>query len=407
MTTAADAETRSEPLPPIAVRNVAALSGALSLLGANYMVNVALSPLAATLLAPSPAWITAPLALIIITNAVVAAPLSYLTVRYGRRPGFLFGVACALLGSLLAAYAIVIGSFWLFMAASIGFGIYQACQNLFRFAATDAAPAAFKPKAMSYVLAGGLAAAFVAPVIANGFADLLAPTPFAGAYLALAGLNLIGAAPLLFLRRPANDAAAQSAAQPERSLFEALRDRGVGAAMLCGAVAYGAMTLMMSSTAPAMVGCGHAPSDAVLVISAHVLAMFGPSFFTGSLIQNFGQRAVILVGLALMAASVLAAQTGLGLAPFSAALILMGVGWNFAFIGASTLLEASHRDEDRGRVQGANEFFVFGFMAIAAIASGGLLNALGWSWVTLSILPLLALAAMAVIRLLPNPAAQA
>ena len=299
-----------------------------------------------------------------------------------------------LCAAMLAAYAIVTSSFWLFLAAMVGFGVYQACQNLFRFAATDAAPDAYKPKAMSYVLAGGLAAAFVSPALAATFSDALAPTPFAGAYLALAGLNAIGALPLLFFKRaPATDGTRLENSRPRKSIWQALSTPGVAPAILCSAAAYGAMTLMMASTSGAMIACGHAPSDAVMVISAHVLAMFGPSFFTGSLILRFGHRASILAGLALMAASALAAQTGLGLAPFSIALILLGVGWNFAFIGSSALLEAARRKEDQARVQAVNEVVVFGLMAIAALASGGLLSAVGWSWVTLSLLPVLAIAA--------------
>lgn len=394
------ASTPDAPLPPIAIRNVAVLSAATALLGANSMVHIALGPLAAALMAPSQAWVTAPITVLVLANAFAAAPISMLTGRFGRRPVFLVGVACVATGASLAAYAIVIGSFWLFMAASVGFGVYQACQNLFRFAAADSAPAAFKPKAISYVLAGGLAAAVVGPFIANNFSDALAPTPIAGAYLALVGLCVLGVGPLMLLREPSSASAGAVVDAPKaplRPIGEALMDRGVATAMLCGAVTYAAMTLVMTSTSTAMAACGHSNADALMVIGVHVVAMFAPSFFTGALIARFGQKAVILTGFALMAACSVVAQTGLGLEPFSISLVLLGVGWNFGFIGATSLLAARHRREDGPRLQAINESLVFGLMALASLASGVFLAAFGWTVVTLSILPMLGLAALALI----------
>lgn len=388
----------ADPLPPVVIRNVAVLSAAMALMGANFMVHIALGPLAAALIAPSQAWVTAPITVAILTNALVAAPLSFLMARIGRRTGFILGAFCAAAAGGVSAYAIVIGSFWLFLAGSVGFGIYQAGQNLYRFAAADASPEAFKPKAISYVLAGGLAAAFIGPAIARNFSDLLAPTQIAGAYLALVGLNMIGAIPLAFLNMPRAKARAESrAAAPRRPLVVALSEPGVAVAILCGMVSYGTMTFVMTSTSSAMVGCGHGMTDAVSVISAHVVAMFAPSFFTGSLIARFGHRAIILTGFALMAVSAMVAQTGLGLAEFSVSLVLLGLGWNFGFIGSSSLLAARYREEDKASVQAVNESCVFGLMAVASLASGALLGMFGWSIVNIATLPMLLTAALALL----------
>ncbi len=309
-------------------------------------------------------------------------------------------MACAAAASALSAYAIVIGSFWLFLAASMGYGVYQSCQNLFRFAATDDAPDHFKPKAMSYVMLGGLAGPFIGPFIAANFANALDPFPLAGAYAALVGLNVIGAFPLLFLDTPPQQkpSAADKADTPRRSLWKALSEPGVMPAIFCAMVSYATMSLVMTSTSSAMVGCGHNSDQAILVISAHVIAMFAPSFFTGSLIARFGHGPIILTGLMLYVACAIVAQTGLGLGEFSVALILLGVGWNFSFIGASSLLTERHRPEDRARVQAVNEVAVFGFMALASLSSGILLNAFGWEIVTLATLPAVGIAAIVTLR---------
>lgn len=402
MTDAALTPEAQPSLPARAVRNVLALSAAQALLGGQLMVHIAFGPLAAAVIAPSPAWATVPITVMILTNMAVAAPLSFLTARIGRRPGFLIGVVCAAIAAALSAYAIVIGSFWLFLAASMGFGVYQSCQNLFRFAATDHAPDHFKPKAISYVMLGGLAGPFIGPFIAANFANALDPFPLAGAYAALVGLNVIGAFPLLFLDAPIQrpEQKTENDAAPKRSLWEALSVPGVLPAILCGMVSYATMSLVMTSTSSAMVGCGHSSDQAILVISAHVIAMFAPSFFTGSLIARFGHAAIILTGLALYALCAIVAQTGLGLGEFSVALVLLGVGWNFSFIGASSLLTERHLPEDRARVQAVNEVAVFGLMALASLSSGVLLNAFGWETVTLATLPAVGLAALVVIRTL-------
>lgn len=381
------------------LRNVGALFSAQAVLSVQLILHITFGPLVGGMLAADPSWATTPIAAMVVASMLSSAPASMFMARYGRRPGFLIGAGFGAFGGVLGTYAIIAGSFPLFLAASACLGVYQAHQNLFRFAATDTASPAFKPTAMSWVLAGGLVSAFLGPVVGANFQDALAPVPLAGIYAAIVGVNLIGSLPLLALDIPTPPQRAKGVARGGRSLREMLRDPVIRVAILCGMVSYALMSLVMTAASTAVVGCGYAVSTAGAVIGAHVFAMFAPSFFTGALIRRFGHSAIIALGLALLAACGVVAMGGIEIERFFIALILLGLGWNFGFIGASSLLASAHAPEERGAIQGFNDFCVFGLVAVASVSSGQLLHWFGWAAVNLAMTPFLTLAAAALIWL--------
>lgn len=404
MTTAADHPDAPavEPIDARTKRNVGALFLAQAILSSQLLIMISFGPLAGAMLAANPAYATLPITVMLTSSMISAAPCSLLTGRIGRRPGFLIGVLFGAMGGALAATAIVVNSFALLLFAAALTGVYQATQQLFRFAATDTGPEHFKPRAIAWVLAGGLAAAFLGPWVASTFRDALAPFALAGAFAAVVGVNLVGALPLLFLdipRPPRRSEREGESAPKGRPLREILTQPVTQVAILCGMVTYALMSLVMTSTSTAMVGCGLSVDDAGSVIGAHVFAMFAPSFFTGGLINRFGHIRVIAVGLALMAGCGIVALGGLELERFYFALVLLGVGWNFGFIGATSLLATSHAPEERATIQGFNDFCVFGLVAMASAGSGALMHFVGWTSVNLAMLPLLAMAGGALIWL--------
>lgn len=385
-----------------AYRNVAALFAAQALLSPQLMIHIIFGPLAGAMLAAeqgaSQGWATTPIFAMVVTSMFASAPASMLMGRIGRRPGLLIGVAFGAAGGALGAYAILSGSFALFLVASAFLGVYQSHQQLFRFAATDTCPDAFKPTAIGWVLGGGLIAALIGPALAANTKDLLAPVPIAGAYAALVVVNLVGAVPLLMLDIPRPPRRAPGAA-PKRRLRDILANPRTRVAILCGMVSYALMTLVMTSASTAVVGCGYGEAMAANVIGAHVFAMFAPSFVTGALIRRFGHVAIIALGLVLLAICGVVAMSGIEIEKFFIALILLGLGWNFGFIGSTSLLASSHAPEDRAVIQGFNDFCVFGLVAVAALSSGQLMHLIGWSAVNLAMAPFLALAAAALIWL--------
>lgn len=389
----------TEPSPRFdrrALGNVGALASAQAILGSQLAIHITFAPLIGASIAPSPIWATAPISIVIIANMLVAAPVSLLHGRIGRRAGFLIGAVAGALGAALAAYAVLQNSFLLFMIASAFFGLYQTNQNLFRFAATETAPDALKPIAMSWVLAGGLLSALIAPWVATTFKDALAPVPLAGAYLGVVGLNVIGAVALLFVDIP-NPTRAERAGVSSPGVVVAvsrmMANPDARTAVICGMISYALMTMVMTSTSAAMVSCGFGADDASWVIGAHVFAMFAPSFLTGPLIRRIGHRPVIAMGLALLAGCGVVALTGVAIEQFYIALILLGAGWNFAFIGASSLLTTTYRPEERAAVQGVNDTLVFGLMALASLGSGQIFHGFGWDAVNLAMTPFLIVAA--------------
>jgi MFS family permease len=385
-------------------RNVKVLFAAQALLGAQMPVHFVLGALAGQVLSPIACLATLPVSLTVFGSMAAAPVLGALMQRYGRRPGFILGAAGGGTGAALCVAGLLTGSFGLFLAGSTLTGLYMSAQGFYRFAAADGTSVAFRPKAISYVMAAGLISAVIGPQMVKLWADALAPVPFAGAYAAVVLLNLGGAAIFAFMHSPRPAPPAPDAPQA-RSRRELLRDPTIAVAMVCAMVSYALMNLVMTSTPLAIVGCGFATADAADVVMAHVLAMFAPSFFTGHLIARFGATRVVAAGLAILAAAGAVALSGVTLLHFNVALVLLGLGWNFGFVGATALLATAHGPEERGRVQGMNDAAVFGLVGVASLASGGLMNCIGgdpvqgWTAVNLAMVPFLALAAGALLWL--------
>ncbi|MHA6344158.1 MFS transporter [Roseivivax sp. CAU 1761] len=384
-------------------RNVAVLVAAQALLGAQMPMLFIVGGLAGQSLAPNPCFATLPISLIVLGSMLSAQPLSFLMQRFGRRAGFFAGAAGGAAGGAIGAWGLATGSFPIFLAGSLCTGLYMSAQGFYRFAAADTASEAFRPKAISYVLAGGLASALIGPQLMKLTAEAYA-VPFLGTYLAVIGVNLAGATLFLFLDIPRPPAPAHDAPRG-RSVAELLATPRIAVAVICAMVSYALMNLVMTSTPLAVVGCGYTSANAADVVSAHVLAMFAPSFFTGHLIARFGVERIVGTGLVLLAAAGAVALSGVALGQFFGTLILLGLGWNFGFIGATAMLAGAHAPEERGRVQGMNDMIVFGGVTLASLASGGLMNcsggsaAAGWTAVNLAMLPFLTLAGGALLWL--------
>ena len=375
------------------VHNVVVLSVCQALSMSGSVLVFAVVALAGAMLAPTPGMATLPLGIQFVSMMLATVPGSLLMGRIGRRAGFTLGQLIGLGGALLSAWALMSGSFWLLVAAAGPIGIHNAFFQYLRFAAADTASPTFRPKAVSYVMAGGVVAAFVGPELAKLTAELL-PAMFAGAYLALAGLCVLNIIALQAVRIPRPTALGRG--QSGRALGAVARQPVFVVAVLAAMSGYGVMNLVMVATPLAMVGCGFTFTDSAEVIRWHVLGMFVPSFFTGNLIRRFGVLRVIAVGAVLLLASIAINLAGIALANFTAALVLLGIGWNFMFVGGTTLLTEAHSAEERAKAQALNDFLVFGTTAATSFASGAVQTALGWQAVNaLSAVPIIiALAAV-------------
>jgi MFS family permease len=390
-----------------AKRNVAVLVAAQAILGAQMPMIFTVGGLAGTMLAPNACLATLPISLIVFGSMTTAPWLSSVMQRAGRVPGFLIGAAGGAAGAAICAAALLWNAFPLFLLGSYLTGIYLSAQGFFRFAAADTASDAFRPKAISYVMAGGLLSAIIGPALGTSLVDSFM-VPFLGTYLAVIALNALGLFLFFALDIP-KPPKPKPGAGIGRTRLELLKEPAIAVAIVCAMVSYALMNLVMTSTPLAVVGCGFETTTAGHVVTAHVLAMYAPSFVTGHLIVRFGARTIVWAGLAILAAAGAVALQGVDLANFFVALVLLGVGWNFGFIGATSMLAAAHAPEERGAVQGMNDAFVFGCVTIASLASGGLMNCTGgeavagWSAVNLAMAPFLALAGGALIWLSLRP----
>ncbi|MEL6551343.1 MAG: MFS transporter [Pseudomonadota bacterium] len=388
-------QTQDRPDDRRALRNVVILVAAMAMLGSQITMIFVIGGLAGQMLAPNPCLATLPISLIVFGSMTTAPWLSRLMQAQGRVAGFMTGSAGGLVGSIIGAYALSTADFWMLLVGSYFTGMYMSAQGFYRFAAADTASDAFRPKAISYVMAGGLISALIGPQLTKVTNDIFA-IPFMGTYLAAGAINLVGMALFLFLDLPKPPKGSQTMAG--RTTWEMLKTPRIAVAVICAMVSYALMNLVMTSTPLAVVACGFTAGNAADVVSGHVIAMFLPSFFTGHLIARYGAERIVAIGLATLALAGVVAIAGVELTNFFVALILLGVGWNFGFIGATSMLTAAHAPQERGRIQGANDAIVFGCVTLASLASGGLMNCsgssavAGWSAVNFAMVPFLALA---------------
>ncbi|EEE37419.1 major facilitator superfamily protein [Rhodobacteraceae bacterium KLH11] len=389
-------------------RNVIVLVAAQALLGAQMPMMFIVGGLAGQSLASNACLATLPISLIVLGSMMAATPISAIMQRWGRRAGFLVGSGAGAAGGVVGAYGLFLGSFPIFLMGSFLTGIYMSAHGFYRFAAADTASDEFRPKAISYVMAGGLAAAIIGPQIVKLTSQAYV-VPFLGTYLAVIAINVIGSALFFFLDIPTPPKPTKD--EPKgRTRLELLKTPRIAVAIICAMVSYALMNLVMTSTPLAVVGCGYTEGDAADIVTGHVLAMFIPSFFTGHLIARFGVEKIVALGLVILGGAGLVALNGVELGNFFVSLILLGIGWNFGFIGATSMLADSHEVHERGRMQGLNDLLVFGGVTLASLASGGLMNCSGgspiegWTAVNLAMIPLLTLAGGALLWLMLKPA---
>ena len=387
-------------------RNVIVLVMAQAFLGAQLPMMFIIGGLAGQSLTNNICWATLPISFIVFGAMTTAPWLSQVMQNYGRRIGFLIGARAGVIGATICAIGMYKGIFSILLIGSYLTGIYQSSLGFYRFAATDTASDSFKAKAISYTMAGGLLSAIIGPQLVKVTSDFYT-TPFLGVYVTVILINIIGAFLFLFLDIPVPKRI-KATEKPSRTRFQILKTPRILISIIIAMVSYALMTLVMTSTPLAVVGCGYSQNNAADVVSAHVVAMFLPSFFTGHLINRFGVTKIISIGLVLLTTAGLVNLSGMALGNFFVGLILIGVGWNFGFIGATTMLATSHSPSERGKVQGLNDLFVYGFVTFASIASGALMNCSGatttdgWNSVNLAMIPFIILAGISLFWLSKN-----
>jgi predicted MFS family arabinose efflux permease len=374
----------------LARRNALVLAVAQALAGGNNTVIVASAAIVGSVLAPDKGLATLPITAMVLGMWFGTLPVGALARRYGRRFALQSGSAFGVASGLISYAAVMRGDFWLLLAGAFCGGLYAAAHQSYRFAAADTASEAYRPKVVSWVLAGGVFAAVIGPQLVIFTKDLMSPFTFAASYLGQSACALLAAMVLQFVRIPP---LAVTHLPPGRPLAEIVRAPKFIVAVACGVASYSTMNLMMTSAPLAMVDCGHSITDATLGIQWHVLAMYAPSFVTGSLIARFGIGRVTGLGLALIGLAAAAGLTGITVAHFWTALVLLGAGWNLAFIGATTLVTQCHRPEERNKVQAFNDFLIFGSLGLSSYSSGQLLADFGWASVNLVIFPTVLVAA--------------
>ncbi|BCH10534.1 MFS transporter [Mesorhizobium sp. 131-3-5] len=370
-------------------RTALILAASQAIIGSAAPIAISMGALAGQyLLGADKSLATAPITGFNVGVALGALPAAAIIRHLGQRGGFMTGTVVTALGGLIATLALFHGSFWLFAFALLVIGIGGAFVQQFRFAAADNAPPQFKARAISFVLAGGIITAILGPQIVIFTRELFAPVMFAGSFASILPLAAVGAIILSFLRLPAKAASKVDVSGGDaRPLSEIVTKPRFVAALFCAVGSYALMSFVMTGAPLAMVGCGLSEDDATLGISWHVMAMFAPSFFTGSLIHRFGAERIVAIGLILLIGCAAVALSGLALWQFWTSLILLGLGWNFGFIGATAMVAASYRPSEKGKVQGFHDFVLFGSVACASLLSGMVYNAWGWEMLNWMIFP--------------------
>ncbi len=379
-------------------RNVLVLSATQSTLQITGVTMIAVTGLAGYALADNKSFATVPLTCYVFGSALTTIPASFLMKWIGRRAGFQTGTALGMIGGAICTLAMYFASFYMLCAGMMVMGMYTAFGKYYRFAAADAASESFRAKAISFTLAGGILGGIIGPEMAIRSKDLFADHMYMGSYLSLIAVCFL--AMLILTRLDIPQLSETERKDPGRPLGVIMRQPVFIVAALSSMLSYGIMNLMMTSTPLAMRAHDHHFNDAVLVLEWHIIGMYGPSFFTGSLIQRFGVLQVILTGVVLLFVCIGAALAGTEFSNFWVAMFLLGVGWNFMFVGGSALLTECYTPSERAKTQAANDFMVFATMAISSMSSGLLLNKSGWQAVNLGSIPFLALATAATLWLM-------
>ena len=389
-------------------RTAIILAASQAIIGSAAPIAISMGALAGHyLLGPDKSLATAPITGFNLGVALGALPAAAIIRKLGQRNGFMTGTVVTALGGLVSTVALFHGSFWLFAFGLAVIGVGGAFVQQFRFAAADNAPPEFKARAISFVLAGGIITAVLGPQIVIFTRELFAPVMFAGSFASILVLAAAGAVILSFLRLPAKAMRKVDVATSDaRPLVEIVTQPRFVAALFCAVGSYALMSFVMTGAPLAMVGCGLSEDAATLGISWHVMAMFGPSFFTGSMIHRFGAERIVATGLILLIGCAVVALSGLALWQFWTALVLLGLGWNFGFIGATAMVAASYRPSENGKVQGFHDFVLFGSVACASLMSGMVYNAWGWTMLNWMIFPVTALCFVALGALRVNGARQ-
>jgi predicted MFS family arabinose efflux permease len=372
-------------------RNVLLLAVSQALMLSVIVMSMALGGVLGGSLAPDKGFATLPIAVMVIGTALASLPAAMLMRRFGRRTGFLLGATLGVAGSLLCAFALEQRSFSLFVAGHLLIGSYQGFASYYRFAAVEATEASQASRAIAWVVAGGIVAAFLGPQLGQWGRDWVSGTFFVGSYLAQGALSL-GA--LAILSQVQLKPVAVIHAINARPLREIFSQPVLQVSILGAAIGYAVMAMVMTATPLAILGCGLPGTNITPVIQWHVVAMFAPSFFTGALIKRFGAPRIMQLGFALLLGHVLITLLGNEFLNFLSALILLGVGWNFAFIGGTTLLTQTYHPSEQLKVQAINEFSIFGLVAAATLSAGWLYDRFGWLTLNLTVVPLLLIALM-------------
>ena len=371
----------------------------------NNVTFIAINGLVGLSMAPYGWMATLPVMGYVVGGALATPLVAATQARFGRRTSFQIGLAVAVVSALAGAWAVAAHQFWGLVAATVVAGYYSANGQLYRFAAAELALPAFREKAVSLVLAGGLIGAIAGPNLAARTRTLM-EVPFTGAYLVLAGVGLLAMVLMAFVSFPAHQAP-NAATDTGRPLREIAQQPAFIVACLSAAMGYGVMNLLMAATPLAMQQCGLGFDDAALVLEWHVIGMFAPGFFTGHLIKRFGTLQIMAVGVVLNLLCVAIALSGIELQQFVVSLFLLGVGWNFLFTGSTTLALKAYRPEEKDRAQAAVNFCVFAVMALSSLASGALVVTQGWTWLNIGSIPPLLLTAAGLLWLkLKEPAKQ-
>ena len=381
MTAATDSISLGDAM---ARRNALVLAVASGLAGANATVVFATGGIVGQSLASDMAWATLPASTFVFGTMLATLPVAFAARQFGRRVTFMGGNLLGAFAGILAALAIYLASFALFCFATGLAGAYQAIVQSYRYAAADTATPAFRPKAIAWVLTGGVAAAFIGPQIVIWTKELMLPYLFMASFL---GQAIVAILTMGVTSRFEDQPAEEVKAGIQRPLSLILRQPRLVVAILCGTMAQAIMNFVMTAAPLAMVQCGHSIVDSTLGIQWHVIAMFGPSFFTGSLIQRFGKERMVIAGMLILISCGLVNLMGLTVAHFWMALVLLGIGWNFAYIGATAMVTDCHRPSERAKVQGLNDFIIFGTTTVGSLLAGYLLARVGWNTINVSLIP--------------------